>query len=52
MGAKTAIKLIKEFGGLEELYEGLDRVKGKKVVEKLTEYREQAFEPPIGYYCY
>jgi DNA polymerase-1 len=43
VGAKTAIKLIKEFGGLEELYEGLDRVKGKKLVEKLTEYREQAF---------
>lgn len=43
VGAKTAIKLIKEFGGLEGLYEGLDKVKGKKLVEKLTEYREQAF---------
>ncbi len=43
VGAKTAIKLIKEFGSLEELYERLDQVKGKKLVEKLVEYREQAF---------
>ncbi len=43
VGAKTAIKLIKEFGGLENLYEHLDQVKGKKLAEKLLEYREQAF---------
>ncbi len=43
VGAKTAIKLIKEFGGLENLYEHLDQVKGKKLVEKLLEHRELAF---------
>jgi|LSQX01.2.fsa_nt_gb DNA polymerase-1 len=43
VGAKTAIRLIKEFGGLEGLYDQLDQVKGKKLVEKLVEYREQAF---------
>jgi DNA polymerase-1 len=43
VGAKTAIKLIKEFGGLENLYRNLDQVKGKKLVEKLTENRNLAF---------
>ncbi len=43
VGAKTAIKLIKEFGGLENLYEHLDQVKGKKLVEKLSEHRDLAF---------
>ncbi|KUG03886.1 dna polymerase i [hydrocarbon metagenome] len=43
VGAKTAIKLIKEFGALENLYKHLDQVKGKKLVEKLLEHREQAF---------
>ncbi len=43
VGPKTAIKLIKEFGDMENLYQHLDQVKGKKLVEKLSEYREQAF---------
>lgn len=43
VGPKTAIKLIKEFGSLENLYEHLDQVKGKKVVENLTTYKDQAF---------
>lgn len=43
VGAKTAIKLIKEFGNLEGLYNNLHLVKGKKLADKLKEYREQAF---------
>lgn len=43
VGIKTAIKLIKEFGTMENVYENLDKVKGKKLLERLTENREQAF---------
>jgi len=43
VGPKTAIKLIKEFGSLENLYEHLDQVKGKKLVENLATYKDQAF---------
>lgn len=43
VGAKTAIKLIKEFHDLETLYENLDQVKGAKLVEKLTANKELAF---------
>jgi len=43
VGAKTAIKLVKEFGSLENLYENLDKVKGKKLVEKLKDNQDKAF---------
>ncbi len=43
VGEKTAIKLIQEFDSLENIYDNLEAVKGKKVVERLGEYREQAF---------
>lgn len=43
VGEKTAIKLIQEFGSLENLYDHLEEVKGKKVVERLNEHRDQAF---------
>jgi DNA polymerase-1 len=43
VGEKTAVKLIQEFGSLENLYDNLDQVSGKKVLERLTENREQAF---------
>jgi len=43
IGEKTAIKLIQEFDSLENLYDNLGAVKGKKVVERLGEHREQAF---------
>ncbi|MEN6349125.1 MAG: DNA polymerase I [Syntrophomonas sp.] len=43
IGPKTAMKLIAEYGSLENLYEHLDNVGGKKLLERLTEYREQAF---------
>lgn len=43
VGPKTAMKLIKEFGNLENLYENLDNISGKKLVEKLAEHKTQAF---------
>ncbi|NLB87841.1 MAG: DNA polymerase I, partial [Syntrophomonadaceae bacterium] len=43
VGPKTAIKLIKEFSNLENLYDNLDKVNGKKLKERLEENREQAF---------
>ncbi|NLB18446.1 MAG: DNA polymerase I, partial [Syntrophomonadaceae bacterium] len=43
VGPKTAIKLIKQFGDLETIYENLDQVKGKKLVERLAENKAQAF---------
>lgn len=42
VGEKTALKLLKEFGTLEELLESIDRVSGKKLKEKLEEFKEQA----------
>ncbi len=43
VGIKTAIKLIKEFGHLENIYENLDKIKGEKLKERLIEHKEQAF---------
>jgi DNA polymerase-1 len=43
VGAKTAVKLIKEYGNLENLYQHLGEVSGRKLVERLTENRDQAF---------
>ncbi|MEN6325720.1 MAG: DNA polymerase I [Syntrophomonas sp.] len=43
IGPKTAVKLIKEFASLENLYEHLDQVGGKKVLERLQEHRDLAF---------
>lgn len=43
VGPKTAIKLIQEFGNLETLYENLNHVNGKKLVEKLAGFKTQAF---------
>lgn len=42
VGAKTAVKLIKEYGTLENLYEHLSEI-GGKLNEKLATNREQAF---------
>ncbi len=42
IGEKTAGALIVEFGSMEELYERIDEVKGKKR-EKLIDNREKAF---------
>ncbi|KPU27831.1 DNA polymerase I [Caloranaerobacter sp. TR13] len=43
IGEKTGIKLIKEFGSLEGIYEKLENVSGKKLKERLIENRLQAF---------
>jgi DNA polymerase I len=42
VGEKTAIKLLKEFSTLEKLLESIDQVNGKKLKEKLEEFKEQA----------
>lgn len=43
VGDKTAAKLLQEFGTLENIYNNLDKVAGKKLQEKLIQYKEQAF---------
>lgn len=43
VGPKTAVKLIKEFGNLENLYANLDKVGGKKLALNLAQHRTQAF---------
>ncbi|MFJ5768330.1 DNA polymerase I [Psychrobacillus sp. NPDC093180] len=42
VGEKTAIKLLKEHGSVEKLYEALDAVSGAKLKEKLVANEEQA----------
>jgi DNA polymerase-1 len=42
IGEKTAIKLIKEFGSIDDLLKNVDRVTGEKMRENLKKYREQA----------
>mgnify|MGYP004642703689 FL=1 len=42
IGEKTAINLLKEYGTLENLYNNIDKVKGK-VKDKLIEDRDNAF---------
>ena len=43
IGEKTGIKLLKEFGNMENLYENIDSVGGKKTKESLIEYKSTAF---------
>lgn len=42
VGEKTAIKLLKEFETVEKLIDSIDQVAGKKLQEKLEEFKEQA----------
>ncbi|MCY6957781.1 DNA polymerase I [Clostridium brassicae] len=42
IGNKTAYKLIKEYGSIENLLQNIDKVSGKKLKENLTQYSEQA----------
>ncbi|MEE8443384.1 MAG: 5'-3' exonuclease H3TH domain-containing protein, partial [Dehalococcoidia bacterium] len=44
IGTKTAVKLIQEFGSIEELYQNLDSVTPPRIQELLREHREQAFQ--------
>lgn len=43
IGEKTAIKLLSEFGSIENIYENIDKITAKKVKENLINNREQAF---------
>lgn len=43
IGEKTAIKYIKKYGSMEELYENLDDISGKKTKENLENLRQIAF---------
>lgn len=42
VGEKTAIKLLKEYGSVEALYEAIDNMKASKMKEKLVANEEQA----------
>ncbi|MDY0131502.1 MAG: DNA polymerase I [Desulforegulaceae bacterium] len=43
VGIKTAAKLIKEYKTLEKIYENINKIKGKKLVENLEINKENAF---------
>jgi len=43
VGEKTATKLLKQFSTLDEIYEHLDDVSGKKLKEKLENNKDAAF---------
>ncbi|MCF6465393.1 DNA polymerase I [Clostridium sp. Cult2] len=42
IGEKTGIKLLKQFGTMENLYDNIDKVGGKKTKESLIEYKNTA----------
>lgn len=42
IGEKTAFKLVKEYGSIENLLQNLENVSGKKLKENLIEHSEQA----------
>src|SRR6056297_716822 len=42
IGKKTALKLLKEFGTMEEILANIDKVSGKKRKENLHKYADQA----------
>ncbi|MDO5027170.1 MAG: DNA polymerase I [Tissierellia bacterium] len=43
VGEKTAIKLVKEYGTMEEIYDNIDSISGKKLKENLINNKEIAF---------
>ncbi|HYQ18300.1 MAG TPA: DNA polymerase I [Polyangiaceae bacterium] len=43
VGPKTAMELLKAYGSLKGIYENLDKISKKGLLQKLTEHREQAF---------
>lgn len=43
VGEKTALKLLKEYGSMENVYESLDQITAKKLNENLTTYKDNAF---------
>ena len=42
VGAKTASKLLLEFGSMDGIYENIDKVKGK-LAENLITFKDQAY---------
>lgn len=42
VGEKTAFKLIKEYGSIENVLQNIDNISGKKLKENLLQYSEQA----------
>ncbi|HEY6077740.1 MAG TPA: DNA polymerase, partial [Polyangiaceae bacterium] len=43
VGPKTAMELLKAYGTLSGIYDNLDKISKKGLLQKLTEHREQAF---------
>ncbi|WP_153730637.1 DNA polymerase I [Sporosarcina obsidiansis] len=43
IGEKTALKLLKEYGSVEKVYESIDQITAKKMKENLVSNKEQAF---------
>lgn len=43
VGEKTALKLLHQYGSVEEVYKHLDQVSGKKLKENLGSHKEDAF---------
>ncbi|MDO5017827.1 MAG: DNA polymerase I [Lagierella massiliensis] len=43
VGEKTALKLIKEYGSVEEVYKNIDKVSGKALKRNLTENENMAY---------
>lgn len=43
VGEKTALKLVKEYGNIENIYENINNIKGNKLKENLEDNRIQAF---------
>ncbi|TFB25000.1 DNA polymerase I [Filobacillus milosensis] len=43
VGEKTAVKLLNQYGTLENLYEHIDEVSGKKLKENLINHKDDAF---------
>lgn len=43
VGEKTALKLLKEYGSIENVYASLDKITAKKLNENLTNHKESAF---------
>lgn len=42
VGEKTAIKLLKEFSSVENVLQSIEKISGKKLKEKLEQYKDQA----------
>ena len=43
VGEKTALKLLKEYGSVENVYQSIDNITAKKLKENLTNNEEQAY---------